>query len=251
MRVGAGSDGSLNVIDMNVLSIRGLTASTPSPCSWWRLQDPASLQQDEGIHYGGKSSTPTSFSRRLPRLRAIQANFALESMMDELAHALAIVPIALREKNMIREGETSEVFRIMGEGGEGIENVGGVVQTRLLRRSGRGLIGWEPGRLAWEVAPGRVRAKGMAIAMQGSGISARGHGVGHDLSSRNGGCFKLRIGATDLGTGQRHDLGANSGGGSWESRCRDIIRLCFRYRSHAFDVRGLRFEARPMYRETP
>jgi len=38
-------------------------------------------------------------------------------------------PVELRKINMIKEGETSEVFKIMGEGGEGVEMDSRVVQA--------------------------------------------------------------------------------------------------------------------------
>jgi len=202
MRVGADRDGSLNVIDMNVLSNTGaygehaLTVFMVGGSKTLPLYNKA-----KAVHYGGKVVYTNKVSAGAFRgYGAIQGNFALESMMDELAHALAMDPIALREKNMIREGETSEVFRIMGEGSEGIEMVVESCKLDYCVTRGKELIGWEPGRLAWEVAPGRVRAKGMAIAMQGSGIPLVDMGSA-TLELQDGGCFKLRIGATDLGTG--------------------------------------------------
>jgi len=131
---------------------------------------------------------------------AIQGNFALESMMDEIAHEIHMDPIEFRERNMIREGQTSEVFKIMGEGSEGVEMV---IESCKLDRCiarGRELIGWDPKRLSWEVSPGIVRAHGMAIAMQGSGIPLVDMGSA-TLELQDGGWFKLRVGATDLGTG--------------------------------------------------
>ncbi len=101
---------------------------------------------------------------------------------------------------MIAEGETSEVFRIMGEGGEGVEMVVESCKLDYCVRRGRELIGWDPAKLAYEVAPGRIRAKGMAIAMQGSGIPLIDMGSAN-LELQDGGFFKLHIGATDLGTG--------------------------------------------------
>jgi CO/xanthine dehydrogenase Mo-binding subunit len=131
---------------------------------------------------------------------AIQGHFAVESMIDEIAHEIGMDPIEFRKLNMIREGQTSEVFKIMGEGSEGIEMV--VESCKLDRCIARGkeLIGWNPERLSWRVSPGIVRAHGMAIAMQGSGIPLVDMGSA-TLELQDGGWFKLRIGATDLGTG--------------------------------------------------
>ena len=202
MRIGASRDGSLNVIDMNVLSNTG--AYGEHALTVFMVGGSKTLplyNKTKAVHYGGKVVYTNKVSAGAFRgYGAIQGNFALESMMDELAHALAMDPAAVREKNMIREGGTSEVFRIMGEGGEGIEMVVESCKLDYCVARGKELIGWNPGRLSWEVAPCRIRALGMAIAMQGSGIPLVDMGSA-TLELQDGGCFKLRIGATDLGTG--------------------------------------------------
>jgi len=202
MRIGADRDGSLNVVDMNVLSNTGaygehaLTVFMVGGAKTLPLYN-----KTKAVHYGGKVVYTNKVSAGAFRgYGAIQGNFALESMMDELAHELKMDPVAIREKNMIREGGTSEIFRIMGEGGEGIEMIIGSCKLDYCLVRGKELIGWDPDRLSWEVAPGRIRAKGMAIAMQGSGIPLVDMGSA-TLELQDGGCFKLRIGATDLGTG--------------------------------------------------
>ncbi|MFA6365990.1 MAG: molybdopterin cofactor-binding domain-containing protein, partial [Candidatus Hydrogenedentales bacterium] len=202
MRIGADKDGSLNVVDMNVLSNTG--AYGEHALTVFMVGGSKTLplyNKTKAVHYGGKVVYTNKVSSGAFRgYGAIQGNFALESMMDELAHALRLDPVALREKNMIREGETSEVFRIMGEGSEGIEMTVESCKLDYCVARGKELIGWEPGSLAREVAPGRIRAKGMAIAMQGSGIPLVDMGSA-TLELQDGGCFKLRMGATDLGTG--------------------------------------------------
>ena len=51
-----------------------------------------------------------------------QGTFALESAVNELAAKLNMDPVKLREKNMIRKGETSEIFNLttIGAGDEPI-----------------------------------------------------------------------------------------------------------------------------------
>lgn len=202
MRIGADKDGSLNVVDMNVLSNTG--AYGEHALTVFMVGGSKTLplyNKTKAVHYGGKVVYTNKISSGAFRgYGAIQGNFALESMMDELAHALRLDPVALRVKNMIREGETSEVFRIMGEGSEGIEMTVESCKLDYCVARGKELIGWEPGSLAREVAPGRIRAKGMAIAMQGSGIPLVDMGSA-TLELQDGACFKLRMGATDLGTG--------------------------------------------------
>jgi len=125
MRVGAGSDGSLNVIDMNVLSNTG--AYGEHALTVFMVGGSKTLplyNKTKAVHYGGKVVYTNKLSAGAFRgYGAIQGNFALESMMDELAHALAIDPIALREKNDSREGGDERGVPIMGGGGEGIEMV--------------------------------------------------------------------------------------------------------------------------------
>ncbi len=202
IRLGAAKDGSLNVIDMNVLSNTG--AYGEHALTVFMVGGGKTLplyNKTKAVHYGGKVVYTNQVSAGAFRgYGAIQGNFALESMIDELAHGLGIDPAAMRERNMIAEGETSEVFRIMGEGGEGIEMIVESCKLDYCVNRGKELIGWNPLRLAWDSAPGKRRGLGMAVAMQGSGIPFVDMGSA-TLELQDGGWFKLRMGATDLGTG--------------------------------------------------
>lgn len=202
MRVGADKEGHVKAIDMNVLSNTGaygehaLTTFMVGGSKTLPLYNKA-----KAVRYGGKVVYTNKVSAGAYRgYGAIQGNFALESMMDELAHTIGKDPVAVREMNMIHEGETSEVFKIMGEGSEGVDMIIESCKLDYCIKRGKELIGWDPEKLAWEVAPGIVRAKGMAIAMQGSGIPLIDM-ASATLELQDGGWFKLRMGATDLGTG--------------------------------------------------
>ena len=202
IRVGANRDGRLNVIDMNVLSNTG--AYGEHALTVFMVGGSKTLplyNKVKSVHYGGKVVYTNKVSAGAFRgYGAIQGNFALESMVDEVAHAAGLDPALVRERNMIAEGETSEVFRIMGEGSEGIEMVVESCKLDYCVARGKELIGWDPKHLSWESSPGKVRALGMAIAMQGSGIPLVDMGS-TTLELQDGGCFKMRMGATDLGTG--------------------------------------------------
>ena len=131
---------------------------------------------------------------------AVQGDFALESAIDQLAEKLGMSPIELRRKNMIVEGETSPIFKIMGEGGEGVEMLIDSCKLDTCVSRGMELIGWEDKFPKKTVAPNKVRGIGMSIAMQGSGIPYI------DMASaiiklNDDGFFNLLIGATDIGTG--------------------------------------------------
>ena len=122
---------------------------------------------------------------------ATQGLFAVESAVNELAHALHMDPAKLREANMVREGERMPAY--YGE------IAGSCAMDRCLARA-KEMIGWDEKYPARTLPNGHVRAVGMALAMQGSGISNVDTGA---VSIRRGddGIYNMSIGATDMGTG--------------------------------------------------
>jgi len=202
VRLGAAKDGRLRAIDMQVLSNTG--AYGEHALTVFMVGGSKTLplyNKVEAVAYGGQVVYTNQVSAGAFRgYGAVQGNFALESAMDELAHRLGMSPIELRRRNMIGEGQTSEVFRIMGEGSEGVEMTIESCKLEYCIQRGKELIRWDQEPLVRQVAPGRIRAKGMAIAMQGSGIPLIDMGSAN-LELQDDGFFKLHIGATDLGTG--------------------------------------------------
>jgi len=202
MTVAADRDGRLRAIDMKVLSDTG--AYGEHALTVFMIAGAKTLplyNKVDAVRFGGM----TVYTNRVPGgafrgYGAIQGNFALESVLAELAHELEMDPIALRELNMIAEGETSPIFAIMGEGTEGrAQTVDSCKLPECVDR-GREMIGWDDKYPRREVGPDKVRGVGMALAMQGSGIP------GIDMASatlklNDFGSFNLLIGATDLGTG--------------------------------------------------
>jgi len=131
---------------------------------------------------------------------AVQGNFALESAMDILASKLGLDPVKLRQLNMIREGETSPIFKIMGEGREGAEMTIKSCKLEQCVELGKRIFGWSEKFSKRPESGTKVRGVGMAIAMQGSGIAKIDMGSAI-LKLNDDGSFNLLVGATDLGTG--------------------------------------------------
>jgi len=202
VRLGANSDGKLNAIDMQVLSNTG--AYGEHALTVFMVAGSKTLplyNKVNAVRFGGHVVYTNKVSAGAFRgYGAIQGLTGLESAMDELAHRIGMDPVELRHKNMIHEGETSDVFRIMGEGTEGVAMTIESCKLEECIARGKELIGWNPDRLVWEVAPGKLRAMGMAIAMQGSGLPLIDMGSAR-IEFQDGGFFKLHVGATDLGTG--------------------------------------------------
>jgi putative selenate reductase molybdopterin-binding subunit len=130
---------------------------------------------------------------------ATQAAFALEVAMDEAAEKLAIDPVDLRKNLHIKQGETSPVFRALGEGKEGVDqSIGSCALDACLQR-GAEAIGWKEKRERRDSGRYR-RGVGMCALMQGSSIPEIDMGAA-TLKINDDGSFNLLVGATDLGTG--------------------------------------------------
>lgn len=122
---------------------------------------------------------------------ATQGIFAVESMVNRLAAKLGMDPVALREKNMIHEGDRMPAY--YGETANSCK------LEDCLKRSAK-MVGWGDKPLRTVLPNGKIRAFGTAMAMQGSAISNCDVGsVTIKLSDE--GFYNVIIGCTDMGTG--------------------------------------------------
>lgn len=122
---------------------------------------------------------------------ATQGIFAVESAVNELAARLHIDPIKLREMNMVRQGQVMPAYY-----GERTESC---ALDRCLARA-KEMIGWDEKYPCRDMGNGKARSVGIAMAMQGSGIS--GVDVGSATIKLNeDGIYTLSIAAADMGTG--------------------------------------------------
>ena len=122
---------------------------------------------------------------------ATQGIFALESTVNELADRLKMDPAVIREKNMVREGQIASAYYN--------EKMNACALDRCVARA-KEMFDWDAKPAAQDMGNGKIRAKGMAMAMQGSGIS--GVDVGSaTIKLNDDGFYALSIGAADMGTG--------------------------------------------------
>ncbi|MFA6780770.1 MAG: xanthine dehydrogenase family protein molybdopterin-binding subunit [Bacilli bacterium] len=202
MRIGAMKDGTIKAIDSDSLSDTGaygehaltvfmITGSKVLPL----------YNKVDAVHFGGRVVYTNHVSAGAFRgYGAIQGNFALESAIDVLAKKLSIDPLELRRKNMMDEGETSPIFAIMGEGTEGTAMDMDTCKLRYCLDRGAELIGWKDKYPFVKAGPHKVRAVGMAIAMQGSGIPYIDMAAA-TIKLNDDGFYNLTVGATDIGQG--------------------------------------------------
>ncbi|MCD6323155.1 MAG: molybdopterin-dependent oxidoreductase, partial [Clostridiales bacterium] len=208
IKLGAMKDGTLKGIDVDVLSDTGaygehaLTVFMVAGSKVFPLYNKV-----DSVRFGGKvvytNHTPAGAFRGYG---AIQGNYALESAVDMLCEKLGIDPIEFRNKNMIKEGETSPIFAIMGEGTEGTAMNMESCKLEYCVKRGAELIGWNKKYPKKVTADGKIRSVGMAIAMQGSGIPYIDMGSAM-IKLNDDGFFNLMVGATELGQGSDTILG--------------------------------------------
>jgi len=132
---------------------------------------------------------------------ATQACFPLECQMEMMAEAIGMDSIEFRLKNYIREGLGSPLFKAMGEGGEGVEQVMSSCGIRKCIETGLKEIDWYAKRKKYAAQTGTARrGLGMACSMQGSGI-AEIDMASVSIKINDDGSFNLTAGASDIGTG--------------------------------------------------
>lgn len=122
---------------------------------------------------------------------ATQGLFAVESAVNELAAKLHMDPFALRLKNTVQEGDVMPAYY-------GAVNTSCALDRCLIKV--REMIDWEHKYPVRDMGNGKVRAVGMGMAMQGSGISGMDVGSA-TLKVNDDGFYTLMIGAADMGTG--------------------------------------------------
>jgi len=203
IRLGAGRDGILQALEMEILSNTGAYGTHGATIFFNAGSKTLPLyNKAEHVRFAGNvvyTNLPVPGAYR--GYGATEGYFALECAMDELANKLGLDPVELRRRNHIRSGESSPIFRKLGEGREGVPQVIASCGLESCIELGRQAIGWEEKRsLPRQVGPHTFRGLGMGIFMQGSSIPLVDMAAA-TLRMNEDGSFHLFIGATDIGTG--------------------------------------------------
>lgn len=192
VRVGARRDGTICAIDLHALSnagaygYHGTTTVTLVGGKSLPIYNPVAAS---------RFSYEVVYTNTMPGgayrgYGATQGCFAVESALNELADELGMDPCELRLRNLVEPGAT--LWQL------GDEPLYSCRAADCLRRAME-LVGWE-GRPLSEDLGDRVRGLGVALTMQGSGISHVDI-ANVDLRLEDDGFYVLSIGATDVGTG--------------------------------------------------
>ena len=194
VRIGAMNDGRIRAIDLHTLSNTGaygehgpttvgLTGHKSIPL-YHRYQEAYRFSYD--VVY-----TNLQAAGAYRGYGATQGLFAIEGIVNELAAELEIDPVELRNMNMIREGDVPRAYY-----GEPCNSC---ALDRCLKTAAD-RIGWNEKYPVKDMGNGKVRSVGVAMAMQGSSITACDVG-GATIKLNDDGFYVLNVGAADMGTG--------------------------------------------------
>ncbi|MBQ7930707.1 MAG: molybdopterin-dependent oxidoreductase, partial [Clostridia bacterium] len=111
--------------------------------------------------------------------------------VNELAERIGMDPTVIREKNMVREGMMMPAYYN--------EPASACALDRCMEHC-KSLFGWDERYPVRDMGNGKVRAAGVAMAMQGSCISNIDVGSA-TVKLSDDGTYNLLIGAADMGTG--------------------------------------------------
>ena len=200
LRTGCMKDGTITAIDMYCLSNTGAYGShgltVLSNCGSKVLP----LYRCENVKFLGEAvytNLPVPGAYR--GYGATQSAFAMECNINTMARKIGMDPLEFRRLNHIRLGDTSPIFKALGEGGEGVaQSIGSCGLEECIERGARE-IGWDE---RWgAVKEGTLRRGiGEACLMQGYSIPKIDMGAA-SIKMNEDGSFNLLLGATDIGTG--------------------------------------------------
>lgn len=194
VRLGANKDGKIRVLDLYTLSNSGaygehgpttvgLSGHKSIPMYTGSLE---AFRFDYDVVY-----TNTMAAGAYRGYGATQGIFALETTVNELAETLHMDPTEIRNKNMLKEGMLMPAYYN--------ELANACALDRCLEHC-KELFHWDEKYPVRDMGNGKVRAAGVAMAMQGSCISNVDVGSA-TVTLNEDGTYNLMIGAADMGTG--------------------------------------------------
>ncbi|MDW8327808.1 MAG: molybdopterin cofactor-binding domain-containing protein [Anaerolineales bacterium] len=206
-RAGVMKDGTLRALDLHVVENTGAYATHGlTVCSVTGLRGLATYRCPNLRFNGDIVYTNIPVPGAFRGYGAPQAEFALECLMDEIAHEMGWDPVEFRLKNSLRVGDPIAITGALGEG-KSAEVEPQIVQScalpQCLEQAGAA-IGWDRKQdPAWHIDPARPhirRGLGVAVCMHGTAIPGLDMGAA-SIKLNDDGSFNVLVGATDLGTG--------------------------------------------------
>jgi len=192
VRIGADTDGYIRALDIQALSDTGAYGEHASTVFMVVGQKTLPLyNKTKAVRFMGD----VVYTNKMPGAAfrgygATQGTFALEATINKLAQQLNMDPTELRLQNLIKQGETALTYdgKLLGS-----STLDRCIET------GKKMIGWDE-KYPRVMNGTKIRAIGMAVTMQGSGI-ANIDTASAEIRLNDDGRYTLLLGSTDMGTG--------------------------------------------------
>lgn len=194
VRIGANKDGRIRAIDMYTLSNTGAYGEhgpTTVGLSGHKSIPLYSRNQEAFRFRYDVVYTNVQAAGAYRGYGATQGLYAVETIVNELAVELNMDPVALREMNIVREGDKMPAYY------NEISNANAL--DRCLKATAE-RMNWSEKYPCKDMGNGKIRSVGVAMAMQGSSISNLDVG-GATVKLNDDGFYALHVGAADMGTG--------------------------------------------------
>ncbi len=195
-------DGKLTAADLYLIGdtgaygSHGLTVQMVGGFKGLTLYNPPNARFTTDVVY---TNTPPSGAFR--GYGAMQCEYAIEVLMEEVADQLGLDVVEFKRDNWLKVGEPMHLAEALGEGREGYAQVLTSSGMADCVRIGLEATDYYAHREANRRQTGRIRRGiGMSVMMHGTGIAGLDMAAA-TLKMNDDGSFNLLIGATDLGTG--------------------------------------------------
>lgn len=202
-KTGVRKDGAISAIELKVLSNTGPYGAHAMTVMSNTCAKTLPLFRCNNIKFTGDT-----VYTNLPKAGAYrgygetQGTFAMAIMMDEMAAAIGMDPVEFWKKNTIRKGETSPIFKALGEVGSGVDMIVESCSLAECIDKGATAFRWNEKRERYknQLEGALKHGVGMCCIMHGGTVSLL------DMASASAkinedGSFNLLVGAADLGTG--------------------------------------------------
>jgi putative selenate reductase molybdopterin-binding subunit len=200
MRSGVRRDGTLLALSMHAIANAGAYGTHSATVVHSAAYKTLCLYRARAYRFRGEAVyTNLPVAGAMRGYGAPQGFFALESHIDEIAHRLGMDPLEFRRRNHVRKGDADPID---------VVEVNGVLQSKRRFRScglaeslerGAAAAGWYQPLERGDGRPLRC-GRGLAIAMQGSGVAGAELG-GASIKLNEDGSFNVMTGASDIGQG--------------------------------------------------
>lgn len=197
---GAKKDGTITAMESRIIADGGAYASMSQFVTW------RSVVQASGPYYCDNVKTDVyaaytnnNYTGAMRGFGSPQVNFAIESMMDELAEKVGVSPLAIRLKNGFETGAVTAT-------GQKLTHV--VSLKDVLKKAADGIgfeMKWEKNRQASNAE--KKRGVGLACSYRGVSLGAEGVDAAETIVSvQTDGSVIVSSGVTDMGQGAQTQM---------------------------------------------